>query len=64
MRVSIGIVIPVDLSGDRAKAEGVRNGDLLRVTRLRPTLDSGVLLQGHVFTQGRLRIGKAYGSRT
>src|SRR5258705_4517788 len=28
------------------------NGDLLRVTRLRPTLDSGVMVQGHVFTPG------------
>jgi polysaccharide biosynthesis/export protein len=46
------IVIPVDLFGDRAKAEGVHNGDLLRVTRLRPTLDSGVVVQGHVFTPG------------
>ena len=30
----------------------LRNGDVLRVSRLRPTLDAGVVLQGHVFTPG------------
>jgi polysaccharide biosynthesis/export protein len=29
-----------------------RNGDRLHVSRLRPTLDSGVLVQGHVFNPG------------
>jgi len=42
------VVLQVDLSG----AAGVRNGDALRVSRLRPTLDAGVLLQGHVYTTG------------
>jgi protein involved in polysaccharide export with SLBB domain len=31
---------------------GLRNGDLLRVPALRPTLDNGVVLVGHVFTPG------------
>jgi polysaccharide export outer membrane protein len=44
------IVMQVDPSSqDRTT---LRNGDLLRVARLRPTLDAGVLLQGHVFAPG------------
>jgi protein involved in polysaccharide export with SLBB domain len=46
------IVVQVDLSPQGAKAYGVRNGDLLRVMRLKPTLDSGVMVQGHVYTSG------------
>ena len=46
------VVLPIDLAPTGAKPQGVRNGDLLRVFRLRPTLDSGVLVQGHVFTSG------------
>jgi len=34
------VVVPIDLSA-AAKTESVRNGDVLRVMRLRPTLDSG-----------------------
>ncbi len=44
------VVVSVDLSTAAAKAQGVHNGDLLRVTRLRPTLDSGILVQGHVYS--------------
>ncbi len=45
------VVLGVDLSaGGRSAA--VRNGDLLRVSRVRPTMDSGVLVEGHVFTPG------------
>jgi polysaccharide export outer membrane protein len=44
------VVVSVDLSAAAAKAQGVHNGDLLRVTRLRPTLDSGILVQGHVYS--------------
>ena len=40
-------VISVNLDG-KARAQTLRNGDLLRVARLRPTLDSGVVLEGHV----------------
>jgi polysaccharide export outer membrane protein len=46
------VVMQVDLSGTGAKAQGLRNGDVLRVSRLRPTLDAGVVLQGHVYTPG------------
>src|SRR6266480_2836564 len=46
------VVLQVDLSATAGKSEAVRNGDSLRVSRLRPTLDAGVLLQGHVYTTG------------
>lgn len=46
------VVLQVPLFGPSAKAETLRNGDVLRVTRLKPTLDEGVTLQGHVFTPG------------
>lgn len=46
------VVLQVALFGPGAKAETLRNGDVLRVTRLRPTLDAGVVVQGHVFTPG------------
>lgn len=46
------VVLRIDASLAGAASPGVRDGDLLRVSRLRPTLDSGVLLDGHVFTQG------------
>ena len=35
-----------------AQSEMLRNGDLVSIPRLRPTLDSGVYVQGHVFTEG------------
>jgi protein involved in polysaccharide export with SLBB domain len=46
------IVVPVNLSSTASTTQGLRNGDLLRVARLRPTLDSGVAVEGHVFTAG------------
>jgi polysaccharide export outer membrane protein len=46
------VVVQVDLATAGATPQTVHNGDLLRVFRLRPTLDSGVLVQGHVFTSG------------
>jgi polysaccharide export outer membrane protein len=46
------IVVPVSLAAAASKLQGLRNGDLIRVTRLRPTLDSGVAVEGHVYTQG------------
>jgi polysaccharide biosynthesis/export protein len=46
------VVLSVDLQSAETRSQRVRNGDLLRVDRLRPTLDSAVLLQGHVFTSG------------
>jgi polysaccharide export outer membrane protein len=45
------VVVPIDLS-ERAKTERLSNGDVLRVMRLRPTLDSGILVQGHVYATG------------
>src|SRR5437660_7966760 len=46
------VVLQVDLSSAAGKAEAVRNGDSLRVSRLRPTLDAGVQVQGYVYTTG------------
>jgi polysaccharide export outer membrane protein len=40
-------VVNVNLAAPGA-VESVRNGDLLRVSRLRPTLDSGVMVEGFV----------------
>src|SRR5882762_1471821 len=45
------VVIAADLSGG-AKSGAVHNGDLLRVLRLRPTLDSGIVVQGHLYAPG------------
>jgi polysaccharide biosynthesis/export protein len=46
------VVLRVDLSGAGAKGQAIHNGDLLRVLRLRPTLDAGVLVDGYVFSTG------------
>src|SRR6266480_1355201 len=46
------VVLEVDLSGAAGTSETVRNGDALQVSRLRPTLDGGVLVQGYVYTTG------------
>lgn len=46
------IVMHVDPTGAAGASQAVHNGDLLRVTRIRPTLDSGVVISGHVFTPG------------
>jgi protein involved in polysaccharide export with SLBB domain len=43
------VVVNVPLDQSRARGELVRNGDSLRVLRLRPTLDKGVTIEGHVF---------------
>jgi polysaccharide biosynthesis/export protein len=45
------VVLPLDLTSAGAE-EGLRNGDLIRIPRLRPTLDAAVQLQGHVYTAG------------
>jgi polysaccharide biosynthesis/export protein len=44
------VVLEVNLN--TARGESVRDGDSLRVARLRPTLDSAVLVQGYVYTPG------------
>src|SRR5579875_3118672 len=46
------IVLKVDLSSPAGRSLTLRNGDVLRVERLRPTLDSGVVLEGHLYNPG------------
>lgn len=46
------VVVNVPLAAPSGRSERLRNGDSLRVLRLRPTLDSGVTLDGHVFRPG------------
>lgn len=46
------VVIQVALSSPDSKGQVVLDGDLLRVTRMRPTLGSGVMVKGQVFTAG------------
>jgi protein involved in polysaccharide export with SLBB domain len=43
------VVVNVALDGARGRGELLRNGDSLRVLRLRPTLDEGVTVDGFVF---------------
>ena len=43
------VVRNVDLTTS-APAQDVKNGDVLMVSRLKPTLDSGVLVQGYVYS--------------
>src|ERR1700730_16798814 len=45
------VVMAVDLSAG-IHSQPLHNGDLLSVARLRPTLDSGILVQGYVFAPG------------
>jgi protein involved in polysaccharide export with SLBB domain len=45
------VVLQMDLGGS-GRSQPVRNGDVLRVSRLRPTIDAGVVLQGYVYTTG------------
>jgi protein involved in polysaccharide export with SLBB domain len=46
-RARVVLNVPIDASAGRGTM--LRNGDSLRVLRLRPTLDQGVTLEGHVF---------------
>lgn len=46
------IVLPVNLNDAGGQRQGVQNGDVLRVARLRPQLDSGVMLDGFVHRPG------------
>lgn len=43
------VVVNVPLDGSSGRSELLRNGDSLRILRLRPTLDQGVIVEGHVF---------------
>ncbi len=49
-RIREVVDVPLDAAGGRAAA--LRSGDSLRVLRLRPTLDEGVTIEGHVFRPG------------
>ncbi len=54
-RIDVGlhrVVLQVDLTDATGRSEAVRNGDSLRVSRLRPTLDAGIVVQGYVYTPG------------
>ena len=46
-RARVVVNVPLDSPGGRN--ELLRNGDSLRILRLRPTLDQGVMVEGHVF---------------
>jgi protein involved in polysaccharide export with SLBB domain len=46
------VVIDMELDDVRGNNELLRKGDSVRVLRLRPTLDRGVQLDGHVFRPG------------
>jgi polysaccharide biosynthesis/export protein len=46
------VVLPLDLALAAGVGEGLSNGDLIDVPRLKPTLDSAVIVQGHVYTPG------------
>lgn len=46
------VVLDVPLDTSQGRSERLRNGDSLRVLRLRPTLDAGVSVEGHVFRPG------------
>jgi polysaccharide export outer membrane protein len=48
------VVLPVDLSAAAGNRVDVKNGDVLRIARLRPQLDSGVVLDGFVWREGPL----------
>ena len=43
------VVVNVPIADAGGRSELVRNGDSLRILRLRPTLDLGVTVEGHVF---------------
>ncbi|HEY1889186.1 MAG TPA: SLBB domain-containing protein [Steroidobacteraceae bacterium] len=46
------VVLPLALTSAAGGAEGLHNGDLIHIPLLRPTLDSAVILQGHLYTAG------------
>src|SRR4029079_8378276 len=46
------VVIGVKPGEPSASAQSVGNGDLLRVAALKPTIDSGITLQGYVYRPG------------
>jgi protein involved in polysaccharide export with SLBB domain len=46
------VVLNVPLDVQKGRSERMRRGDSLRVLRLRPTIDQGVTVEGHVFRGG------------
>lgn len=48
------VVLRVDLTSGAGRAIPLRNGDVVRIERLRPTLDSGVVLAGHLYSPGTI----------
>ena len=62
------VVLDVALDSGAGRETLLRNGDSLRVLRLRPTLDQGVTVEGHVFRpaavawQQGLRLTDVFGS--
>jgi polysaccharide export outer membrane protein len=46
------VVLPLDLTASGGKAEGLRTGDYIDIPRLKPALDSVVMLRGNVYTPG------------
>jgi polysaccharide export outer membrane protein len=46
-RARVVVNVPLDVA--QGRSELLRNGDSLRILRLRPTLDQGVTVEGHVF---------------
>jgi protein involved in polysaccharide export with SLBB domain len=46
------VVLDVPLASAEGRKTRLHNGDSLRVLRLRPTLDSGIAVEGHVFRPG------------
>jgi hypothetical protein len=51
-KLRVAINVPLDSANGRD--EKIRNGDAVRIGRLRPTLDAGVTIEGHVFRPGTL----------
>jgi len=47
------VVVNVPLDKASGRSDLLHNGDSLRVLRLRPTLDEGVTIEGHVFRPGQ-----------
>lgn len=45
-------VFPLDLTAVSGRDQGLRNGDYIYVPRLKPALDSAVVLNGNVYTPG------------
>lgn len=46
------IVLPVNLSSPAARSFRLENGDVVRVMKLLPQLDSGIVLEGHLYSPG------------